>query len=727
MALTVAQRQQRSRAKKKGQADPFAGYEELKKNHDDDLAWAREQDVSGRYFGDECRSCVDLLTLFEGTKPEDKESENEEVVPKKKKQRKICLSPFSTPIQIRAITRKESLGDGLEIDLPIEPNEVKYKHLYEVNGTVCFQVWLALRSKARRDLFWLGRMLGKDLYYNIHKIVCDQFVQKNFQGMYFPKYTLGDFHGMIGLQERFANDGTPCREAMILDFRGAYKSTLDGIDSVQWLINAPDIRIMIITGENSLAVTFLQEIKSYFGVKEGAEPSAFNLLFPEYVISGVAVESTRPLICPAKILQQKGKSLWVNSIVASLSGWHPDIKKGDDIVTDENSNTRDTRVKLKRKYDGTKNTVPAYGFSEHIGTRYFTDDWYGMRMMPDKKTGKISPIKYFCRGAWVVKPEYRNERQFPLKSLTPEMVTLTAPQIASWDHLQSLLADDERGFRNQQLNEPTDEAADSPWINHFTESILRNHCYPKEAAPKVGDIYITWDWALSARKTSDYSVGVAAIVYQNVKSEYALCILEIIFDKWKDDELVHHIIAFHKRWNPKRIVIENSNGGDLLKTAIQNKAAKLGVPEIMSQGLIYWKPVDTTRDAKRNRINSLQLLLSDDRLHFVNGLWLDKTFEQLINYTGEKSTAYRKDDIPDALTFLIDCLPKSATVSDADPSEIEKEMERMAQEEANRAFYQRYFGGGNNTPPVAPAPASEPSRDPRRAMMDRILPPGMRT
>jgi len=754
--LTPAERQRRSRALKKGLPDPFAGREtrvELiearRSQHEEDLAWALEQDATGRYYGDECRSCFDLLGMYEGADRTAEALEDAEEVVKKKKQKKISVVPASLNLQIRAITRTQKLGDGsLEIELPIEPDETEYKNLFEVNEIVSFRRWLDLRGKGRKgkNLLWLGRLVGKDLYHSIHQVVCDQFVQKDFTGLYFPGYTLGDFHNAIKKQQRFANDGTPCREAMILDFRGAYKSTIDGIDSVQWLINAPDIRIMIITGENSLAVTFLQEIKAYFGIAEGAEPTAFNILYPEYVITGTAVSSTRPLICPAKVLKQKGKNLWVNSIVASLSGWHPDIKKGDDVVTDENSNTKETRAKLKKKYDGTKNTVPSYGFSEHIGTRYFTDDWYGTRMLPDKKTGKVSPIKYFCRGAWTVKPEYRS---IPLKELTEEMVVLTAPQISSWEHLQSLLGDGERGFRNQQLNEPSDEDEDSPWVHHFTEALLRGVTHPKEMEPKDGKIFQTCDLSYTDKASSDYSVIVTGKIYLTPSNEYGLWILDIQYGKWKSSEIPTQLCMAYRKWPMvEEICIEKCNGAEWLYDGIGVHGQKWNVPDIKNK-IKLW-PIDASSGAKRNRIKDLEFLMSEGRLNISNGPYIDDTYKQFLQFTGERSTPYRKDDIPDGISFFINYLPKTALRSNADPEEVRKEMEAMQAKANLKAWKERIFGmsktdpdynradaspkvsdwnrnrNGGGTPPTAPPPA-EPQRDPRRAMLDKILPPGMRT
>jgi hypothetical protein len=137
--------------------------------------------------------------------------------------------------------------------------------------------------------------------------------------------------------------------------------------------------------------------------------------------------------------------------------------------------------------------------------------------------------------------------------------------------------------------------------------------------------------------------------------------------------------------------------------------------------LIYWKPVDNTKNAKANRIKSLELLLADDRLHFVTGPWLDETFKQLVQYTGEKSTRFRKDDIPDALSFIIDLLPREAVPNNTtDPKESERVVEEQQQQAARAAWYQRLHGVSSQ--PIQPTSAQpEPQLDPRRASMTKLF------
>ena len=679
-------------------------------------------DATGKRYKSEARSLTRLVRLYYG-QPEigDADAVDEEgETPKASKKPKGPTPPNPSETRIKI--------QNSQID-PVKRlvgKAAKTQAIdYETDDIVNFWRWLDLRDRARKDLFWLGRLLGKGLYRNVHQITCDQFVPKNFGGawlnsdgttnkdrpeiepMYFEGYTPDDFHDMIEAHHEW-------REAamMLLDSRGFYKSTCNGLDSVQWLINCPDIRILIITGEYKLAEAFALEIKGYFALAEGQEPTAFHLLFPEYVLYGGEGTAKTPLFCPARIHNQKEGSLWVNSIVANLSGWHCDVKKGDDIVTDENSNSEEAREKIKVKYDGTNDLLDPHGFMDHIGTRYFADDWYGTRLAPNKNDddGAVAPLKYHCRGCWVVKPEYF---EVPIFKLTEEMVHLNFPQKWTFKKCRAkLLEKGERYFRNQQLNEPTDAAEDSGFRISFTEADIRSHMYQREAAPKYGDVYIVWDWALSDKKTSDYSVGVVARLYQNDLGLWSFVILEIIYDKWKYSELAYQIIALSKKWGPKVTMVEASNGYDPLRDEITRVGNKLGY-----QPYIYPKQPSRQENAKRNRIKSLEILLAEHRLHFVLGTWMDETIKQFTQYTGEKKNKGRKDDIPDACSYLTYILPADArpVIENVDPAEEKRLAEEQFKQLRKANHYNTYFGnqgfGGTiKHPQTQPAPPASTAR-----------------
>src|SRR5208282_5950770 len=119
---------------------------------------------------------------------------------------------------------------------------------------------------------------------------------------------------------------------------------------------------------------------------------------PEYILSSKEVNTSSPITCPARLLPQKTVSLWVNSIGSNLSGWHCDILKGDDVVTDENSNTEGTRENVNKKWSGALNLLDEWGFCDNIGTRYFPDDLFGDRIKLATSDDPL-PLKLLVRAA----------------------------------------------------------------------------------------------------------------------------------------------------------------------------------------------------------------------------------------------------------------------------------------------------------------------------------------
>jgi phage terminase large subunit-like protein len=762
MALTGAERVRKHREKMRLLEAAKPTKEELQAREDQhsrDRAFAQEQDATGKFYLSECRPLIDLLAIYQGANILDKESEDDEVGGELEKKKKAKVekkdnrpNPSQQRIAIRAI--ETLIGDQV---FKLEPNcAFEYRTQKEVDGVISFRQWLDLRDKARKNLFWLGRLLGKGLFHETHQYVCDQFVQKNFDGLYFPGYTLDDFHEAVKAQKRYANYGTDVipdvtetRELILLESRGAYKSTINGIDVVQWLINCPDIRVMFITAFKHLAKKLMKEVKGYFYLARKGEPTAFQMLFPEYILTGLAGRSKEPIECPARNLPQKESSLWVTSMESSSTGDHMDVLKGDDVVDPKNSADPDMRADLKFLFDSIKNDcLDPWGIVDITGTRYYTTDMYGARLAENPETKRISPIRYSCRGCWVLSPEDQISYNLGKLSLSEiinqHKAKLVFPYRLGWAKLRSILDEkDERGFKNQQLNQATDPNEDSVYINQFDINVLRAHTYQRAQAPKEMEIIQSWDFAYSDRRTSDFSVGITAGIYTAPNGQPGVVILEVILDKWKSSELSYQMLAFYEKYRPTKLYIEEANGMGFLMDNIKHLAQFHG-SDIRSH--ISVCPVSVQPNAKRERIKNLEFLLGHDRLWFVSGTWIDETYKQLTQYTGAKSTQYRKDDVPDAMSLLLRHLPPTALIPNPSAKDIQAENEKRRADALRKAMYDRMFGNaympkGSESPKMSdwiaqhrgqpitpPTPEAAPLSPREQALQQlaKILPKGFR-
>ena len=759
MAQSPAERQRNKRARDKAERERAGSTaEKVEKkiaNHDIDLAWALDQDAKGYYKG-ECRSCVELLGIYEGADVSVKESDDDdaaEILEKAKKAKKkddeqVRPNPSENKLSIRATTY-----DDNGIEFRIDPDQWEYqplmggekinlRMLYEVDGVVPFRRWLDLRDKARKDLFWLCNLVGMPMFYKSHKPICDMFVQKNFDGMFFPGYKRLDVNEMIRRQKRVASDGiTPTRTAMTFAPRSAGKSTLDGIDAVQWMINCPEVRVLVATAFKDLVVELFREIKSYFYLPKDGEPSPFQILYPEYVLYGGKGSTASPVICPAAKLKAKEKHLWVTSMESSFTGKRCDVRKLDDVVDPKNSAEEELREKLVRKINSSNFLLEAWSFTDIVGTRYFTRDWYGVRMGVGDSKSEPAPFAHLCIPAWTPKKGFEAKYEAFLREeggihkITEDMVDLWYPQKLSFAFLKDQLREvKEIAFRNQYLNIATDPKEIDEYINQFDQSVLSAHQYPREKAPKELEIVQSWDISYTEKgRSNDWTVCATLGFYRNKNNQACVVVLDVFCEKLKASDMATVMLKLYEKHRPLKVYVEDGNGMSFFRGTLENEVKRLGCDILGNPHTLILRKPSNVKNAKRERIKTLEMLLGTDRLWFVNGPWLGETYKQLTEYKGGKSNTSRKDDIPDAISLaVVGHLPASQLQVVPDPEQLKRDNEKHFEDNRRRTMVNRMFANtpSPTKPQLAPPEPQGPPRDPRWDALTqhiaKILPPGMR-
>jgi predicted phage terminase large subunit-like protein len=411
---------------------------------------------------------------------------------------------------------------------------------------------------------------------------------------------------------------------------------------------------MILSGEFKLARKFLMDIKGHFH-KSSDTPTRFQQLFPEYILNQDEDEDESPttslkltpLVCPARILVQAGSpSLWVNSIGANLSGWHCDILKGDDVVTDENSNTEDTREKVNEKWTGALNLVDEWGFIDNIGTRYFPTDLFGDRIALASKL----PFKFLKRAAWIVKDEYKHIK---IEDLEEHMVIMYFPEKLSFASVHAKLLRNKQQALCQQFNEP----AGGEDLVHFDEDEMRAAHEQPTAVPlkdpetnKRLNVYVAIDTS-SGSNNGDFSAIAGCVFPKRVDGASVMHVIDVAYGKWKNSELARQIVDFAAKWNPLIMLIEDWALSELVKREISQLALQRGIVIPL-----MWVKRSNEFNAKKNRISGLEILLANQQIRFVNGWWTDELMKQFTRYTGDR-VQRRHDDIPDAISYLQKFMP----------------------------------------------------------------------
>jgi hypothetical protein len=686
-----------------------------------------DSEANGKKFKSEVLSLTELWNLYLGYVRETDAEETSlgrvkaksEAVKKPKKGYVVC------PIKA--------------FELPGRFNE-RSEHHEGPNGYLHFDQWLLARDQARKELFWLGKeVFDMDFYAHVHQVTCDQFVQKDFDGVFKDGFGRNNLKAAFARQNRCPriwvetkkyptrqsevsglddygyymrdpareNTVNDARTMILLDPRGFFKTFTNILDTVQWIINCPDVRILIMSGTYKLTLQFLSLAKGKFHLPPGMKPGKFHLLFPEYVNREADGDSKEPLVLPNRSFDSPDPTLGIMSIGSSLSGFHCDILKFDDIVTDENCNTDETRQSLLDKADGAVNLLMPWGWHDIIGTRYFPDDYYGQTLRSFKENPEDFNLKFFTRAAWVVKPEFKHIEENSIFQLTEEMVILTFPEHKPFKALRKDLIKNERSFRCQQLNQPV--WGDEKTIS-FDRVMLEGQASKtlSEVLATPGTVYGAIDLARENKQFSDFTALAVGKVYQegfipglmmspeqgvfqpNEEGKYVMVILDVQFGKWSQHEIATRVASMHDKWRPKQWYGEDTGGLILLKEKIVDTSKTT----YGHWPYIRWEEPENSEGAKRNRIKGFESLLRSKRCFFLlsPAVSWSEVFEQLEKYKGQKSTRYFKDDVPDVLAQLSRFVPSMIQASKKELEEQARQKEEEYKEYLRREMKRQIFG-----------------------------------
>jgi phage terminase large subunit-like protein len=531
-----------------------------------------------------------------------------------------------------------------------------------------------LRRQCQTDLWFLCKEIFKlDLVESTHRPLIDFFIKKTPFDTSKP-YTLSDLHTAI------KNLSTQ-RKGVLLYPRGTYKSSVDAIDIVQYIICFPDIRILCLVGESSLGEAFVPQIKRHFVLEPNGQPTLFQMLFPEFVIdlaTMVDKGGEQEYWCPArKLTNQKESTLGSISILGSTSGWHCDVLKSDDCVTDTNAQSEAQREKIKVKFITVMNLLDAHGVLEIIGTRYHPEDLYQHCL------DTLTNPRVQVAASWIVLPHAAHKK---LLDLLPGDVVLLFPEKQDFEHLREKLKLDEETFRNQQLNAPSKSG---PTVT-FKIDDLRRATIPPSQFPEKVRRFNFWDLAYGGDNENDFCVGA----FVTVDDKHRVFVQNLVVDKFSPEELIFQIVKLAKESKPELVLMEDMVGASWLEAELRRQA----VANSINLPLKLMK-MDRSKDAKANRIRGLETLLRTARLFFSNLIPnMDLVYKQFTDFTGARNRK-KHDDIPDAISFVRHFLPVAGLESA--PSQQKQQLSPSQKD------YNFVFGNRQNMPTPTPLSQAE--------------------
>ena len=194
-----------------------------------------------------------------------------------------------------------------------------------------------VRRRCKTDLFWLARYFTwgtnpfsengsrsieeNKIEEDPHRIFCDLFIKKD------PSKTIAE--------------QSEVKTRLLLWPRAGMKSTIDHVDTVQWILCWPSIRILYLTATEDLAVKFVGEVIGHFLIREEM-PSLMNLFFPEHCLEekdlGKGNQFTTPEYARKKT-KRREPTVIASSLGKAKAGFHYELIKADDGVSDTNSVT----------------------------------------------------------------------------------------------------------------------------------------------------------------------------------------------------------------------------------------------------------------------------------------------------------------------------------------------------------------------------------------------------
>lgn len=519
----------------------------------------------------------------------------------------------------------------------------KSQELWEMYGYTDIENWKLDYKRGQTNLFWLCTVpLAEplDLLENensLHRMICgDFFIKKD------PYIEARTWKEAVSKQSTIKN-------RMLLYPRGTFKSSIDRIDVVQWIICFQNIRVLVMTAEETLAESFVKDIRKHFLIPENNRLTQFQMLYFQHCWEGRVKGATNEFTTKARTQEQPEPTVLALSLGMSTAGKHFDVGKYDDCVSETNSGPRASVEARKTVSDDLKlkrYLIDGYGYRDYVGTIYDPEDAYAIlqRTIPElhvykrpamwlKSSARTKPRQELTENDW--------DLLFPYDSQGVERLT--------YKFLKSEQDIDEYLFSCQYLLEPL-----SARTVRFTEQLLRSHITQSEGLPQPGTYrsFSAWDLAYSIEAGRDYSVGTVGWFGIAGPQAGRVFIVDIVRGRFSKSELAFQIAEQAAKWNVERIGIENSPGAQFLDTDIRLQLIRAQY----SNCPIDYFPIDNHKGAKNARAETLETLLVAHRLWLASdiGPVLEEVITEFVHF---KPALKRKDDCVDSIAHLVRYLP----------------------------------------------------------------------
>lgn len=522
---------------------------------------------------------------------------------------------------------------------------------------------LTLRHRCQTDGYWLAKDILN--YGDFGKCHEELFSAPGREGFFVLKDPSFKDFKTFALQDKGLHD------RMLMLPRGGFKSTADIVDSIQWLLCFPNIRINIMCGTANLAEEFTEVIKGHFRLTEDGSPRMFEdgkldgklrllqVLFPEHT---EVDPGKKPVwTTPARTSDVAGPSLRATSLDKNTTGTHAEILKIDDGTTAENTQNQERITSVNRAIGMARKLCEPFGYKDRIGTPYHANDNLVATMKDEEvrfRNGKPPLVKILMHPAGIMKPGYEDVTPDQLQD---HMIDLWFPERLNVDYLKKEYAE-----ANKTNDTATFYSQFFLDLNKSFETKFRRELMVARTVdqlPQQGNVFEAWDLAYSEERGAKYTVGMAGMFTMN-----GIYILDMARGRYSEYELPQVMAAFGAKWKPRRVAVEDSMGARWLNAEIRREQEKLRV-HIPFEFVSIGKGI---KKRKELQAKPAARLLGDGRLFFWKGMTgLEELYNELEAFPKGTYT-----DIVCSLSLLVNHFSAFADTSPVAPPSVSDSMER---------------------------------------------------
>lgn len=409
----------------------------------------------------------------------------------------------------------------------------------------------------------------------------------------------------------------PASKKALLLPRGHLKTSIVTVDkSIQYILNNPNIRILIANQVWDKARDMLSEIKENLEDKSQLSKIFGTFRSPVWNQDGFIVNGRTKAL--------KEPTIATTGVEAETTGGHYDVIFLDDLMGLQNCQTPEQREKVKRFRRSMINLLEPGGTLIEVGTRWHLDDTFSEIFEKEREYYDIM-VRTVVENGKIIFPKKFNlkfDRVAKRWSQTDE------PCMDYIEHLKRSMTPAE--FSSQYMNNPIDE-----------ENQIFRQEYFKTYAKRAERQYVamTIDPAISEKQSADYFV----INVSGMDERHNIQVLDSVKGHWRVSEQIDNIFTTYLKWRPSVVGLE---------TVAYQKALKHFLEEEMRRRNVYFPITELNRSTNQSKEFRIKALEPYYRAGMIeHAPWMKSLEEELLTFPRG-----RHDDEIDALASQLEVL-----------------------------------------------------------------------